>query len=182
MDDGQAHLAGISGSLRDDSYTRVGTARVLSAAAAQGATTDCIDLRALELPVFDADDREGGDSQALKRRIRAADAVLLATPVYHGSYSGAIRNALDYCGFDEFRDTTVGLLATSGGGLPGGTFEHVAAIVHTLNAWVLPRMAAIPSAHDHIDGDEIADDDIADRLDDLGEALVHWAGIESPER
>jgi NAD(P)H-dependent FMN reductase len=178
----EVHVAGISGSLRDDSYTRVGTDRVLSAAAAQGATTDCIDLRRLELPVFDADDREVGDSAELKRRVRAADALVLATPVYHGSYSGAIRNALDYCGFDEFRDTTVGLLATSGGGLPGGTFEHMAAIAHTLNAWVLPRMAAIPSAYDHIDDGEVVDDDTADRLDDLGGALVTWAGIESPER
>jgi len=175
-------VAGISGSLRDDSTTRAATDRVLTAAAAAGATTDCIDLRTLDLPVFDADDREIGDSEELKQRVLAADALLLATPVYHGSYSGAVRNALDYCGHDEFEDTTVGLLATSGGGLPGGTLDHLTSIAHTLNAWVLPRTAAIPSAYDRIEDGDVVDEDIAERLDDLGGNLVTYAGLTSPER
>ena len=33
----------------------------------------------------------------------AAVAVVLGTPMYHGSYASALKTALDYCGFDEFK-------------------------------------------------------------------------------
>jgi len=178
----RVQVTGLVGSLRDESYTRIAIARALAGGESVGAGTELVDLRTYDLPVFDPNDRDAGDAEHLQRTVGDADAILLGTPMYHGSYASPLKNALDYCGFDEFRDTTVGLLATSGGGLPGGTFEHMAAIAHTLNAWVLPRMAAIPSAYDHIDDGEVVDDDTADRLDDLGGALVTWAGIESPER
>ena len=91
------HVVGIAGSLRDGSYTRVGVERALEAAAETGATTELLDLREYDLPVFDADARAAGDAPELTRRIREADAILLGTPVYHGSYSAPLKNALDYC-------------------------------------------------------------------------------------
>jgi NAD(P)H-dependent FMN reductase len=180
----QPHVVALSGSLRDRSNTRVALDHALAAADGRGATTDCIDLRNLELPVFDADDREVGDAAELLERVDRADSLLLGTPVYHGSYSGVLKNAVDYCGFDEFRDTTCGLVAVAGGGLPGGTFAHLRAVCSTLNAWVLPRTVAIRRAKSRIDHDvgEVTDRDIADRLAQLGENAVRYAGIESPER
>jgi NAD(P)H-dependent FMN reductase len=180
----EPHVVALSGSLRDGSYTRVALDHALEAAADRGATTGCVDLRDLELPVFDADDREAGDAAELLARVERADSLLLGTPVYHGSYSGVLKNAIDYCGFEEFRDTTCGLVAVSGGGLPGGTFAHLRAVCSTLNAWVIPRTTAIPRASDRIDrsAGEVTDPSIADRLAQLGENAVRYAGIESPER
>lgn len=101
------HVVALCGSLRDGSYTRVGLKRALEEVTLLGASTDLIDLRELELPVFDADVDDAGDAAELKARIDRADAVLLGTPVYHGSYSGVLKNALDYTGFDEFDGTIV---------------------------------------------------------------------------
>jgi len=44
--------------------------------------------------------------------------------MYHGPYSSPLKNALDYSGFDEFENTTAGLLGISRGKFPTGTVEY----------------------------------------------------------
>jgi NAD(P)H-dependent FMN reductase len=172
------HVVGVCGSLRDGSYTRLGIERALESAAGHGASTSLVDLREYELPVFDADHRDVGDADRLREQLRRADAVVLGTPMYHGSYSGVLKNAIDYCGFDEFEDTTVGLLAVSGGSFPTGALEHLRLVCRAVNAWVLPHQAAIPSAHDKFDNGELVDEGLADRVDTLGRRTVEYAAIE----
>ncbi|MFC7020759.1 MULTISPECIES: NADPH-dependent FMN reductase [Haloarcula] len=172
------HVVGIVGSLRDESYTRVGIERALAAAQATGATTELLDLRTFDLPVFDADDRTAGDAGAFARRVRDADSILLGTPVYHGSFSAPLKNALDYCGFDEFEHKTVGLLAVAGGGFPITALEHLRSVCRALDCWVIPHQAAIPRARDVVEDGQIADDGIEDRVVKLGEEAVQFANIE----
>lgn len=172
------HVVALVGSLRDESYTRA-TARIaLTAAEERGATTDLVDLRELDLPVFDADDREVGDAAELKRRVADADSVLLATPVYHGSYSSVLKNALDYCGFDEFEHTTVGLLAVAGGGFPSPALDHLRIVGRAVNAWVLPHQAAIPNVYRQFEDGELVDEELRERIEKLGTRLVEYAHIE----
>ena len=173
------HVTAVVGSLRAESYTRQSCRRALSAAESyQGVKTDLLDLRELDLPVFDADDREAGDATELTRRVRAADAVLLGSPVYHGSYSSALKNALDYCGFDEFEETTVGLLCVAGGAFPTTTLDHLRSVARALNAWVLPHQVAVPRARNAFVDGEPVEDDLAERIDTLGRRLVEYANIE----
>ena len=172
------HVVGIVGSLRDGSYTRVGVERALAAAAEAGATTELLDLREFDLPIFDADDREAGDAPALTEAVRAADSVLLGTPVYHGSYSSVLKNALDYCGFDEFENKTVGLLAVAGGGFPITALDHLRSVCRALNCWVIPHQVAIPRARNAVEDGQILDDGIVERVDRLGEEAVQYANIE----
>jgi NAD(P)H-dependent FMN reductase len=173
-----SHVVGIVGSLRDESYTRVGIERALAAAEATGATTELLDLRTFDLPVFDADDRTAGDADTFARRVRDADSILLGTPVYHGSFSAPLKNALDYCGFDEFEHKTVGLLAVSGGGFPITALEHLRSVCRALDCWVIPHQAAIPRARDVVEDDRITDDGIEERVVKLGEEAVQFANIE----
>ena len=177
------HVAAVAGSLRDDSYTRLACRRALAAAEGyRDVETDLLDLRAFDLPVFDADAREAGDAAALCRRLRAADAVVLGSPVYHGSYSSALKNALDYCGFDEFEETTVGLLCVAGGAFPTTTLDHLRSVARALNAWVLPHQVAVPRARNaFVDGDPV-EEDLAERIDTLGRRLVEYANIEPDVR
>ena len=172
------HVVGIVGSLRDGSYTRVGVERALAAAAEAGATTELLDLREFDLPIFDADDREAGDAPALTEAVREADSVLLGTPVYHGSYSSVLKNALDYCGFDEFENKTVGLLAVAGGGFPITALDHLRSVCRALNCWVIPHQVAIPKARNAVEDGEILDDSIEERVVRLGEETVQYANIE----
>jgi NAD(P)H-dependent FMN reductase len=172
------HVVGICGSLRDGSYTRLGVERALESAADHGASTQFVDLREYDLPVFDADRRDAGDAELLRDHLQRADAIVLGTPMYHGSYSGVLKNAMDYCGFDEFEDTTVGLLAVAGGSFPTGALEHLRLVCRAVNAWVLPHQAAIPAARNKFEDGELTDADLAERVDTLGRRAVEYAAIE----
>jgi chromate reductase len=91
-------VLGISGSLRRDSYN----AALLRAAAER--LPDGVELetfeRLAEIPPYDADLEESGETPDavadLRERMRAADAVLVATPEYNSSIPGALKNALDW--------------------------------------------------------------------------------------
>jgi len=179
----EIRVAALVGSLRTDSHSRQACRRALTAAEVyDGVRTDLLDLREFDLPVFDADDRDAGDAEALTRRVRAADSVILGTPVYHGSYSSALKNALDYCGFDEFEDTTVGLLCVAGGSFPTTTLDHLRSVARAVNAWVVPHQVAIPRAREAFDGDDLREEDVAERVDTLGRRMVEYARIEPDPR
>lgn len=172
------HVVALCGSLRDDSYTRIALGHALDSAAERGASTTLVDLREYDLPVFDADDRDAGDADALREEIQAADTVILGSPMYHGSYSAPLKNALDYCGFDEFEETTVGLLGVAGGNFPTGTLEHLRSVCRSLNTWVLPHQVAIPSASTQFEDEEFLDERLAERTEVLGRRAVEYARIE----
>ncbi|WP_411963717.1 NADPH-dependent FMN reductase [Haloferax sp. YSMS24] len=174
----QTHVVAIAGSLRDHSFTRLTLQYALDGAEAAGATTELIDLREFDLPPLNADYDEHGDSAAFVSKVDAADAVLLGTPVYHGSYSGVLKNALDYCGFDEFSQKTVGLLAVAGGSFPVTALDHLRSVCRSLNAWVLPHQAAVPRASAAFEGTELVDDDLRKRIERLGHDVVQYANIE----
>jgi NAD(P)H-dependent FMN reductase len=187
------HVLAVCGSRREESYTRVGLETALDEAAKAGASTALLDLRTLDLPPLDADRdaEEQGDGARLLAAVDEADAVLLGTPVYHGSYSGVLKNALDYCGFDEFEGKTVGLLAVAGGSFPVTALDHLRSVCRALDCWVVPHHAAIPQAYKHVtyddaDGDDatgdrvghITDEDLAERVRVLGRRVVQYANIE----
>jgi len=168
-------VVGVVGSLNDESVTRIATERALEAARQRGARTELLDLRAVALPTFDPNAEPPADVAALTDRIEAADSVVLGTLMYHGSYSSPLKTLLDYCGFDEFDETTVGLLAVAGGGFPLPALEHLRAVCRALDAWVLPHQAAVTDSHS-ID-DELPEGD-RDRVDELGEQVVAYADID----
>jgi NAD(P)H-dependent FMN reductase len=175
----EPHIVAIAGSLREQSYTRLAVSHALDGAAAAGATTELLDLREYDLPALNPDRESQGDSDELVARVDNADAVILGSPMYHGSYSGVLKNAIDYCGFDEFEGKTVGLLAVSGGSFPVTTLEHMRSVCRALNAWVVPHQAAVPNAYSAFEDGEFVDDDTAARVATLGERVVRYADIES---
>jgi NAD(P)H-dependent FMN reductase len=179
----EIRVAALVGSLRDGSYTRPACRHALDAAAAYDAVeTDLVDLGDVSLPVYDADADDAGDAAQLRARLRAADSIVLGSPVYHGSYSSPLKNALDYCGFDEFEDTTVGLLCVAGGSFPTTTLDHLRSVSRALDAWVVPHQVAIPRAHRRFEDGEIVDDDVRDRVEVLGRRMVEYASIEPDPR
>jgi NAD(P)H-dependent FMN reductase len=172
------HVVAVCGSLRDDSHTRKALAHALRGVEAAGGTGELLDLREFDLPPYDPDREGQGDGDRLAAAVRDADAVLLGTPMYHGSFSGVLKNALDYCGFDEFEGKTVGLLCVAGGSFPVTALEHLRSVCRSLNAWVVPHQAAVPRSSNAFDGEAFRDDDLADRVATLGRRAVQFADIE----
>ncbi|MFB6299867.1 MAG: NADPH-dependent FMN reductase [Halobacteriales archaeon] len=171
------HVVAICGSLRDKSHTRVALNRALEAAEDAGGTAELIDLRTFELPIFDADDDDAADATELTQRVRDGDAILLGTPMYHGSYSSPLKTALDYCGFDEFEHKTVGLLGVAGGSFPITALDHLRSVCRALDAWVLPYQAAVPNASSRIEDGAFVDESIEERVATLGRRTVQFANI-----
>ncbi|WP_247730821.1 NADPH-dependent FMN reductase [Halovivax limisalsi] len=176
------HIVAICGSLAEDSATRVSLRVALEAAEGAGADTTLVDLREYDLPPYDSDHHEAGDADRLRRVIGSGDAILLGTPLYHGTFSSALKTALDYCRIDQFEGATVGLLCVAGGDFPTPALSHLRAVARSLHAWTLPLEVAIPNSGRAVADGEL-DADLADRVRELGTELVAYAGVESaPER
>jgi NAD(P)H-dependent FMN reductase len=175
-------VVGVSGSRRDGSYTLKTLPYALEAAEAAGAETDLIDLGAVDLPLYHPDRDEQGDSADLMRRMREADGVILGSPVYHGSYSSTFRSFHDYCSFDEYEDTAVGLLVVAGGGTIASTLDHMRVTVRGVHGHVVPHQVGVRNASDRFDGETLVDDDIRERTEKLGRRVVEAARRLHPDR
>jgi FMN reductase len=125
----------------------------ISAAAAQaaGADVELIVSRDLMLPIYDT---ETPDRSPLAVRfveaVRAADAVIVASPGYHGAASGMIKNALDY--IEDLREAPrpyldgmpVGCVAVAyGWQATVSTLHSLRVTVHALRGWPSPLGATI---------------------------------------
>jgi len=89
-------ILGISGSLRNGSYN---TALLSAAGAMAPEGVEFVTVSLGDIPMYNADLEAAGEPgpvSRLKREIAAADGVLLATPEYNYSVSGALKNALDW--------------------------------------------------------------------------------------
>ncbi|MGB4062303.1 MAG: NAD(P)H-dependent oxidoreductase [Azonexus sp.] len=89
------NILGIVGSLRKDSYN----AFALKAAQEllpDGVALEIVNLRGI--PVFNQDDEMTPPAAVLefKQKIKAADAILFATPEYNYSVPGGLKNAIDW--------------------------------------------------------------------------------------
>ena len=171
-------VVGVSGSRRDGSHTLKAIKLALAAAEAEGAETDLIDLGDVDLPLYhpDRDASESGEAVELLKRVRAADAVIVGSPVYHGSYSSTFRNFHDYCGFDEYEETVVGLLVVAGGGTIATTLDHMRVTMRGVHAHVVPGQVGIRNASSKFEADgSLTDQNIADRVDALAEDVVEDA-------
>src|SRR5215218_7441301 len=91
-------ILAVSGSMREGSYSRRALEVVLEAARRRGAETALLDLRTARLPIYipDAPPDAAGHVAPVTEAVGWADALVLGSPDYHGSMSGAIKNFLDY--------------------------------------------------------------------------------------
>ncbi len=170
-------LVAVSGSRRDGSYTKQALEHVLRRAREAGAETTLLDLRTVDLPLYhpDLSVSERGDAAEALRLVREADAVVLGSPVYHDSYSSTFKNFHDYCGFDEYDQTVVGLVAVAGGGSYGSTFEHLRSTVRGVHGLVVPRQVGIRRARTKFADGAVTDEGIEERLDALADQVVDYA-------
>jgi FMN reductase len=145
-------VVGIGGTLRPRSTTDAALRTALDAAAAAGAETRLFGAAELAaLPLYSpADPHRCREAAELVEAVRVADGLIVASPGYHASLSGMVKNALDY--LEDLRDDErpylsgrgVGCIATGAGWqATAATLATLRAIVHALRGWPTPLGAAI---------------------------------------
>jgi len=186
--DGGFRILGLAGSLRRASVHRglIRAAREEAPALLSGGVScDGFDLG--EIPFFNGDVEDVGDPEPvveLRRRIREADAVIIATPEYDYAIPGVLTTALDWTlrsrrGPSPFRHKPVGILGASPGG--AGTARGQMVLRQILlhpPAYVMPEpQMLIPFSHEKFDrgtGD-LTDEETRERLRRFLVALVEWS-------
>lgn len=88
-------ILGIAGSLRKESYNRGLLKAALEMAPSQCAL-EVLDLEGIPLYNQDAENPLPPSVVHLKAKVRAADAILIATPEYNYSIPGVLKNVLDW--------------------------------------------------------------------------------------
>lgn len=90
-------IVGIGGTTRTDSATHRALTAVLATMAQAGAETVLFGSAELDLPMY-APERPERSAATLRllAAVEQADAVVIATPGYHGGMSGLVKNPLDY--------------------------------------------------------------------------------------
>ncbi|GLV56812.1 FMN reductase [Dictyobacter sp. S3.2.2.5] len=174
-------LLAINGSLTPPpSRTRVVLDGALAGAKAFDADveTQVLELRDFRLEFCDGRALEdyNSDTRRALDLVEEADAYLVATPIYRGSYTGALKNFFDLIpndsrGHDPLRGKVVGLLAT------GGSDHHYLVLEHQLRPLLgffgayTPARAIYASAKD-FDTQKRVQGKLVEELTLLGQEIV----------
>lgn len=181
-------MLAFAASLRAGSLNRRLVELAARIAREHGAAVDLADLREFDMPLYDGDVEvaEGLPTGALElaRRIREADALMIASPEYNYSISGVLKNAIDWTSRARpmpWRGRSVYLLAAAPspmGGIRGLWQTRIP--LEGCGALVFPDMFALAHAAEAFDGEGgLRDAALAARLERevagfvrLAEALV----------
>jgi NAD(P)H-dependent FMN reductase len=168
-------LLGISGSLTKGGSTRTVIECALQAARASSpeVTTTVLDLRDVALSFCDGRPLHEypDDTPRVVEMIQAADAYVIGTPIYRGTYTGSLKNLLDHVPVEALMGKVAGLLAT------GGSDHHYLSIDCSLrpvlmwfNMHLVPGSVYVRSHH--IQGGAVTDAQTQEHLGQLGTAVV----------
>jgi len=120
-------ILGFAGSLRKESYNRA----LLQAAfevVPKDATMEIFDLNGIPLFSQDLESATPEKVQEFKRKIKAADAILIVTPEYNYSMPGVLKNAIDWAsrphGDNSFENKPVAIMSASTGILGGARAQY----------------------------------------------------------
>lgn len=104
--------------------------------------TSIIDLAEYNLPVLE-EQYNGQDNNipalaSIQQSLDTADAIIFLSPEYHGSYSGALKNAVDYFSA-EFKRKPIGVVAVGAGRMGGiNASTEMQQLVLSLGAYPMP--------------------------------------------
>ncbi len=168
-------IVGIGGSLRANSYSQIALDLAAKRAEALGAEVEILDLRQMNLPFCDGGDEYLGypDVERLQKAVKEADGLILATPEYHGSVSGVLKNALDLMSFEQLDGKVAGLISVLGGQANSNALNDLRVILRWVHAWVIPEQIAIAQAWKAFSPEgKILDEKVSQRFDEFAQSLV----------
>ncbi len=186
-------ILGLGGSLRSGSVATIALRVALAGAEETGASIRLFDLASLSLPMFDGTYSLDGYTSEGRKTIetllsgtREAHGLILASPTYHNTISGALKNALDYMELlkddnpPRLEGKVVGLLSVQGGvsGTGNNTITTMLLAARALRAWVAPTMVSIPDSRSMFNEESQAyDPTVIRRLHALGAEVARASAM-----
>ena len=171
-------ILAVSGSMREGSYSRRALELVLQAARRRGAETSLLDLRTARLPMYVPDAAAAdaaGHVAPVTEAVGWADALVLGSPDYHGSMSGAVKNFLDYH-WEEFTGKLFGYVCASHEkGLT--VMDQMRTAVRQCYGWSLPYGVSVHGEKDFDAAGRIINPAIERRLNMLGRDVVAYGTV-----
>ena len=177
-------IVGLGGSMAKVSRSRAALTSALEGAASAGAETQLLDIRELDLPMYNPDDSQPTTVAAtLIESCYAADGMLWSSPMYQGTISGALKNALDWLHVlgdrdpPYLHDKVIGLISAAGGSQGLQAINTMECAVRALRGWAVPYVVPIAAAARVFDADgTIREESVALQLKTLGQEVVRVAG------
>ena len=170
-------IAAVRGSVRPGNFTSKALDLVVDEMSNQNEVgVDLIDPSNLDLPL---PGRQGTpeDQDQLQQTVSEATGVVLSTPEYHGSYSSAIKLAIENMGFPSaLAGKPIALLGVAGGQIGAiKALEHLRSVCSHVGAIVLPGPVSVANVQDCFDdAGKCLDEQLESRLRGLGNQLVDY--------
>lgn len=177
-------ITGLGGSVAQPSTSLAALKIALDAAAEAGAEVELFDIREMNLPMFDPKVPAPPVVEHLCESIYQSAGMIWSSPLYHGTISGAFKNALDWLQLLSKRqppyltDKVVGLIATAGGTQGLQAVNTMEFVVRALRGWAVPLVIPISKAWEIFDAEgHTANNEVCRQLKALG-AEVARAGAQ----
>ena len=173
-------ILGIVGSLRRQSYN-LGALRFAKQIAPDGVELTICGLEGI--PGFNEDDEQNPPVKIVefKKQIRAADAILFATPEYNYSIPGVLKNAIDWAsrpyGDSAWSGKPAAIMGVSVGSIATARAQyHLRQICVTLNVFLLnqPEVMIANAAQKFDSVGNLTDEATKKHIQKLLESLVEW--------
>jgi FMN reductase len=175
-------VAGLGGSLRETSTSRTALEVALEGAAASGAEIELAWVRDLGLPLYTDEHVPPPAAHQLAETLYNADALIWSSPTYHGSVSGAFKNALDWLILLAENDPPylankpIGLVTTAGGVQGLQAINTMDFIARSLRGWSVPLVLPVAQSWQSFDPEgHLKDEAVAGQLRKLGAEVVRAA-------
>lgn len=167
------HVLGVAASMRETSYSKIALKVALDSAQKRGAQVRMLELVKADLPMYSP----SASSPALDKvaaDVAWADAFVLASPDYHGSMSGALKNFLDFF-YEEFAGKVFGyIVASHEKGLT--VMDQMRTAVRQCYGWSLPYGVSVNSQQD-FSGSKVSNERIEQRLKMMGRDLAVYGKL-----
>jgi len=177
-------VVGFGGTLKASSTTLVSLRRVLSTCQRLGADTELVEAGSLALPIYDWGAQPTAEVERFAQIFHGADALVWASPLYHGTISGLFKNAIDWLEILRERsppylmDKPIGLIGIAGGGQALQVITSMEQIVRSLRAWTIPFVVPINRAADVFSSTgELKDERVIEQLEQLAAELLRSGKI-----
>jgi len=169
-------VLGVGSSMRKGSYSTETLRIALEKASQNGAETKLLSLYDNPLPFYHERSRGNNSNIDLATEmVKGSDAFILATPDYHGSMSGSLKNFLDHF-WSDFAGKTFGYICASHEkGLT--VMDHMRTAIRQCYGWSLPYGISINSTQDFNSNREITNSRLLMRLNSFSRDLVIYGSL-----